>query len=349
MKLIKKKIVKFIRKIMVDVALPQIRKNSNIEKFKKNPHTKINKFGELNPDKTFYVIRIKYGGGLFSIVLYVLSEIKYALSINTIPVIDMEYFITKYNQDIKIKKTFNSWEYYFENISDYKLEEVYKSKSVIINSGIPNERMPKDWLKDNELFNHYFKKYIKVKSEFIKISDIFFEKNFNNNKVLGVHFRGKGMYNTPNHPFTPTPSQIFSKVDRTLKEGNFDKIFLVTAQQNYLEMFLKRYGNKVIYLNSFRCNSTKAFHYKNARLNHRYKMGRDILVEMLLLSKIDYLICSRSNVSQLASLINKKEKFEVFEIWNGVNTKNIFLGLFLWDIKRILPEFLGGFKKKIYS
>ena len=42
-------------------------------------------------------------------------------------------------------------------------------------------------------------------------------------KVLAVHFRGKGMYNTPGHPFTPTPKQIFSKVDEYLKR-DFDKI-----------------------------------------------------------------------------------------------------------------------------
>ena len=32
------------------------------------------------------------------------------------------------------------------------------------------------------------------------------------------------MYNTPGHPFTPTPKQIFSKVDEYLKR-DFDKIF----------------------------------------------------------------------------------------------------------------------------
>ncbi len=332
--------------MMVDTPLPVFRKHPKLKGFKKENSNQIKSFGEKNPDKTFYIIRINYGGGLFSIVLYVLSEIKYAKSINAIPIVDMEYFISKYNEGKKIKKTFNSWEYYFHNISNYTLEEVYESKKVIINSGIPDEKMPRDWKSEPEIFNNYFKKYIKIRGEFYKISEKFYNKNFENKKVLAVHFRGKGMYNTPGHPFTPTPSQIFSKVDQYL-EKNFEKIFLVTAQKNYLEMFKKRYGDKVIYLNSFRTNTTKAFHYKNARLNHRYKMGRDILIEMLVLSKLSTLICSRSNVSQLASLISKNDKFEVYEIWNGFNTNKIFLGLFLWDLKRILPEFLGGFKKKI--
>lgn len=76
-------------------------------------------------------------------------------------------------------------------------------------------------------------------------------------------------------------------------------------------------------------------------------MGRDILVEMLILSKLSSLICSRSNVSQLAKLISENKQFEICEIWNGVNTNNIILGLFLWNIKKILPSFLGGFKNKV--
>ena len=155
------------------------------------------------------------------------------------------------------------------------------------------------------------------------------------------------MYNTPNHPFTPTPTQIINKVEEYLNKKKFDKIFLVTAQKNYLEIFKKKYGKKICYCNSFRVNTTRAFHYHNARLNHRYKMGRDVIVEMLLLSKLSTLVCSRSNVSELATLISGNEDYEVFEIWNGMNTKKIILGLFLWDIKRLLPEFLGGFKRNI--
>ena len=50
---------------------------------------------------------------------------------------------------------------------------------------------------------------------------------------------------------------------------------------------------------------------------------------------------------KLATLISGNEDYEIFEIWNGMNTKKIILGLFLWDIKRLLPEFLGGFKRNI--
>ena len=343
----KKKIISLIINRMVDKPLVRSVNHPKLKDIKQSTKNIFKSFGNNNLDKTFYVIRINYGGGIFSILLYVLSQIRVAESMNAIPVIDMENFSTKYNELNKIKKTFNSWDYYFEPISKYSLKEVYSSKFVIINTGAPTDEAPKNWKQDPEIFNLYFKKYIKIKKEFIRASDIFSKKHFHNNRVLGVHFRGKGMYNTPNHPFTPTPTQITNKVDEYLREKKFDKIFLVTAQKNYLEIFKKKYGEKLCYCDSFRVNTTRAFHYHDARLNHRYKMGRDIIVEMLLLSKLSTLICSRSNVSELATLISGNKDYEVFEIWNGMNTKKIILGLFLWDIKRLLPEFLGGFKRNI--
>ncbi len=332
---------------MVDKPLIRSVNHPKLKDIKNSKNNITRSFGNKNPDKTFYVIRINYGGGIFSILLYVLIQNAIAEKMNAIPVVDMKNFSTKYNELNKIKNTFNSWNYYFESISKYSLEEVYDSKFVIINTGVPTYEMPKSWKIDPDIFNLYFKKYIKIKKEFIRISDIFAKKYFHNHKVLGVHFRGKGMYNTPNHPFTPTPTQITNKVDEYLKKKKFDKIFLVTAQKNYLEIFKKKYGDKLCYCDSFRVNTTKAFHHHKARLNHRYKMGRDSVVEMLLLSKISTLVCSRSNVSELAVLLSGNKNYEVCEIWNGVNTKKIILGLFLWDIKKILPEFLGGFKKNV--
>ena len=343
----KKKIISLIINRMVDKPLVRSVNHPKLKDIKQSTKNIFKSFGNNNLDKTFYVIRINYGGGIFSILLYVLSQIRVAESMNAIPVIDMENFSTKYNELNKIKKTFNSWDYYFEPISKYSLKEVYSSKFVIINAGAPTDEAPKNWKQDPEIFNLYFKKYIKIKKEFIRASNAFAKKHFHNKKVLGVHFRGKGMYNTPNHPFTPTPKQMFKKIDQYLSKYNFDKIFLVTAQKNYLDLIKKRYGKKVCYCNSFRTNTTRAFHYSNARLNHRYKMGRDIIIEMLLLSKLNKLICSRSNVSELAVLLSENKDFEVYEIWNGVNTNKILLGLILWDIKRLLPEWIGGFKKNI--
>ena len=64
------------------------------------------------------------------------------------------------------------------------------------------------------------------------------------------------------------------------------------------------------------------------------------------MSKLNYLVCSRSNMSEVASLmINKKMK--VIEIWNGYNPNKILYSQFNWKLKKYLPEAFGGFKKKL--
>ena len=49
-----------------------------------------------------------------------------------IPIIDMKNFPTKYNESKNIYNIKNIWELYFNQISNYSLSDVYKSKNVII-------------------------------------------------------------------------------------------------------------------------------------------------------------------------------------------------------------------------
>ena len=46
----------------------------------------------------------------------------------------MDNFKTIYNENKKIKNTNNAWEYYFEKLNDFTLEEVYQSQNVFITS-----------------------------------------------------------------------------------------------------------------------------------------------------------------------------------------------------------------------
>lgn len=71
-------------------------------------------FGELHPDKTFYVIWVENGGsGFFSNVSNVLCHIKTAEQLGMIPVVDFENFKTLYNGQGPINNSHNAWEYYF--------------------------------------------------------------------------------------------------------------------------------------------------------------------------------------------------------------------------------------------
>ena len=76
-------------------------------------------------------------------------------------------------------------------------------------------------------------------------------------------------------------------------------------------------------MNSFRTKDNKIFSHDKKRTLHRYRLGKEILTETLLLSKCDILISSRTNVI-ISALIFSKKKKDLLLVDNGINAKNIF-------------------------
>ncbi len=299
-------------------------------------------FGNKNPYKKFYVIQRYKGGGMFSNLVYVIHHIKIALEMDCIPIIDMDNFPTKYNEKKKFKSTSNAWEYYFKPINNYKLEDVYNSKFVIIVDG--KTRKNKEFDSFNNLNNQHFKifkKYIKIKKDILSKAHKFEIDNFYKKKVLGVHFRGTDMKTQERHPYPATFKQIVSYIDSELKNNKYDLIFLVTEELNYLYKLKSRYKEKICYYNSFRSNKSDIF--DNNRKNHRYLIGRENIIDMLLLSKTRSIICTNSNMADASNFFSKDKKI-IIKIDNGYNSSNILFAQVNWYIKKLMPEFLGGFK-----
>ena len=305
----------------------------------------IKTFGPKNPNKRFYLIQRLIGGGMFSNLNYVIHHIKIAKDLNCIPIIDMKNFPTKYNEKYKIHNSLNSWDYYFYPINRYKLYEVYKSKFVIITDGETKKNAEFDSFES--LSNtHYqiYKKYIKIKKEIIEEAQLFVNKNFSKDKVLGVHFRGTDMKTQERHPFPPVPDQIISIINYQIKKYKYKKIFLVTEDLKNLSILKKYYNNKILFFNnSFRTHKNNIFE-ENLRKNHRYLLGKENILDMLILSKTNKIICSNSHLPDASKFIIQPKKIKLIKIENGSNSENILFAQFLWYIKKSLPEILGGFK-----
>ena len=298
-------------------------------------------FGNKYPNKKFYIIQRYIGGGMFSNLNYVIHHISLALELGCIPIIDMENYPTKYNEKNKIKKISNAWEYYFEPINKYKLDDVYKAKFVIIVDGKTRKK------KEFDIFQkkHYsiLKKYIRIKKEILDEVKNFMKRNFLNKKVLGVHFRGTDMKTQERHPYPATIKQIISYIDYEIKKHNYKKIFLVTEELNYMTKLKNKYKDQICYYDSFR--SKKPDIFENKRKNHRYLIGKENIIDMILLSNTHSVICTNSHLAD-ASNFFKNFKIKMIKINNGYNSNNLLIAQFSWFIKRLLPEFMSGFKRK---
>lgn len=341
-KILKKKIREFIysRRSNID---NKIKSNSFL---KKNDLTfYINTFGSKNPNKKFYIIQRTVGGGMFSNLNYVIHHMKIALDLKCIPVIDMKNFPTKYNEKYKINNSLNSWDYYFYPINKYKLEDVYKSKFVIFADGKTKKNIEFDSFQHlGKAHIQIYKKYIKIKKEITDEATFFINKNFSKDRVLGVHFRGTDMKTQERHPFPPTANQIIKIIDQQIKKFKYNKIYLVTEDLKNLSILKKYYNSKILFFNnSFRSNKTNIFE-QDSRKNHRYLLGKENIIDMLILAKTDKIICSNSHLPDASNFISYPKKIRFIKIDNGNNSENVLFAQFFWYLKKNLPEFLGGFK-----
>ena len=299
-----------------------------------------NEFIKLKEKKKFYIIRRSPGAGMFSNVTFILNKIRFAEKYKLIPIVDMYNFTTIYNEKEKILSSKNSWEYYFTKLNKYSLFEVYKSKKYYI----CENNLKGDFSLDitNNKINKFFK-YIKIKKYLLKKATIFIKKNFNKKeKILGVHFRGTTYKIAQKHAFPPTIKIMVSHVKKLIRDYNYDKIFISTEEQVYLDVFKKEFKNLCLYTHSFRTKKIDAFDIY-PRKNHRYLLGKEIIIDTLALSNCDGLTFVKSNVSS-AAISLKKKSMHIHEINLGYNSSNIFIARWLWYLKSILPQFFFGLK-----
>ncbi|MBF0485482.1 MAG: hypothetical protein HQL16_03100 [Candidatus Omnitrophica bacterium] len=312
---------------------------------KKFPAGYFRSFGRKNPDKVFYVIWRDHGGsGFFSNVSHVLCHLKIADQAGMIPVVDFQNFKTLYNENEAVNNTRNAWEYYFQQVAPVPLAEVYESQNVFFCSGVYPPSMSYCITKINGLHDEIYKKYIFLQKY---IEGLIAQHSVKfNGRILGVHFRGQEQKRAPLHSFPPTEKQMVRCTDEIIEKYKIDKIFLVTEDQGYLDLFVNRYGKRVLHTGSYRTHSVNAYNL-NPREKHRYLLGMEILVDSFLLSRCHGILHGDSNVSEFARFINNGEYEFSYDIQNGVNSANILTARYLYEVKKMLPSCLGGLPGKI--
>ena len=297
-------------------------------------------YGNLNKNKIFYIIRREPTAGFFSNITFILNHLKICDDMNFIPIIDMKNYPSLHNEIHPINKNKNAWEYYFKKINKYSLNEVYKSKNVYMSSKTFQKKMFLD-MTNNEI-SRYFSK-IKIKKEILQKINIFNKEKFKkNDKILGVHFRGSTYKTARGHGFPLTKELMIKNIQSLIKKFDYNKIFVVTEEQEYLKALKEKFNDQIIFYDSFRMKKLDSYKIY-PRKNHRYLLGEEILIETVLLSKCNGLTFIKSNVISAAKLFTKK-KIKLHEVYLGTNTRNKFFSKYLWLIKSILPSYLGGLK-----
>jgi hypothetical protein len=138
------------------------------------------------------------------------------------------------------------------------------------------------------------RRFVRVKPRVLEKVDRHYDRHMKGEHVLGVHIRGTDLRYAP----PVSPAEYFGPIERYLEEHSGARIFLATDQVQYLELMKQRYGGVMQHYDCLRSpTSTAPF---NLKTGSPYGKGEDVLVDILLLSRCDFLIRGASNIPEMA-------------------------------------------------
>lgn len=305
------------------------------------------KCGKKNKDKTFFVIRPYYyskPNEVISAVPHLLTQyycvvqyIAYAKDHGWIPVVDWENYALPHSEEQAVHGTKNAWEYYWDQPSEYDLEEIYESKNVILGSmNIPSGYLPhlrtpekeiKKYARDIIIRGSRYARQIHFNKETQDYINTAKEKLFpKGKKIMGVAIRGTAYskINAGHHATQPTVAEMIELVKIRFRQWNADYIFFTNEEEETIEIMKETFGNKLIYLprkryRNYHIYSDNSPDPTNEDLNplyvvgQRYQTNLDYITEMALLAQCDCLLSALSNGIK-AVLLWGGERFEHCEI-----------------------------------
>lgn len=340
------------RHINLKVALKRV--SLCYEMFTKGAERKVS-FGEKNPEKTFYVLRPYYylkrnelTQNVSNLLVHYyrnLQNLAYAIENNWIPVVDWQnYGPFSHGENYPILGTTNCWEYYWNQPSEYTLEEVYESKNVILsdrntkdNAYVPSCFFREPLQKQAEDYaircpkydqyitlNDYTEKYIREKQEEL------FPKG---SRILGVSVRGTsygvsstmvGFAAADAHPKQPKIFELIDRIINAIEKWKMDYVFITCESQNVIDEIRKALNDKVIFLPRERYTRSPQRGDVEKGLDplylpgHKYQTNLDYLTEMMLLSRCTALLASMSSGTRSAIIWNRNQYEHMEIIDNGL-------------------------------
>lgn len=252
--------------------------------------------GDINGDNTFLIIgALDPILGLGNIIESVLGSITYAKKHGMIPVVDMQNTKNQYLKDELLGKH-NAWEDFFEPVSGYKLDDVYRSKNIVLTGIVGHIECNMNY-KDISL-NKRVKSYIDL--EYMNLFP-------QSEKVLGVVYRGTDYNVAFGHTLPMTINDYIKYVDSYLIKIGYEYIFLATEVEEATVEFKNYFAEKVFFTSQKRYSMHERrwlslIHFE--RENDEYLKGLEYLTVLELLSRCNSLVGTNTGGVRAAILMN---------------------------------------------
>lgn len=128
-------------------------------------------------------------------------------------------------------------------------------------------------------------------------------------KVLGLQQRKTDHFNEVK---LVNDDVLIQKI-KTEFVNDYDKIFLITDDNNTLNKFKNNFKEKLVYNDCYRSSNNVAIHYTKT-INNRIKLADEVMFDSYCLSLTNYKLICNSNVSTFSLIIDyDKQKYEYID------------------------------------
>lgn len=211
---------------------------------------------------------------------------------------------SKYHDD-SINYTNNVWEYLFKKI---EIDNAIVERTDWGDFGnFYGYTFDFNDTKERSISEDVINKNLILKPEVLDKINNFYNKHFDEKRVLGIHKRGTDI---GFHHKKIELIEYFNEIDSII--NNYDVIFISTDERSVIDSFRSRYENVLFYSYDSLSTDPNLPNFKASTVGG-YKMAEDALVDAYLLSKTDFLIQTNSNLSNFSLLANSKLKFKRIE------------------------------------
>ena len=249
--------------------------------------------------------------GFFSNFRGTVSSFKKCEELGLTPVVkwgkQSPYYESKYGENV--------WDYYFDPLTNDSSDEIP------VNQDFSWKNLSHTRKKMYELI----RKYVIVKKEITDEVNSFYENNFKGKNVLGVHIRLTDKSTASTEKDTIVSSEKYIKhIDSYLKNNDNSVVFVCTDSTDYINDLKSLFGDRLLMKDdTLRTSGVKSIHHHTS--GNGFLKGKEVLIDMLLLSKCDFLIKGISNVSLCTLFFNKGlEHFNIASYYNN-DTREDFI------------------------
>ena len=170
------------------------------------------------------------------------------------------------------------------------------------------------------LGRRYVRDFVRVRPHVLTKVDGFHEERMSGRYTIGVHVRG-----TDFSYATPTPPEAYIRaVHEHVTESEVDDyaVFLATDQAQYVDLFAREFGSRLVVYDATRSQNDKApFVLADSR---PYALGEEVLIDVLLLSRCAFLIKGAAAVGEYALWFNEDLTCRDFALDSAFDTRKYF-------------------------